>query len=163
MYKSILLTLLLLGSGNSLCDMRSVHAVVNTVMEHAKSNKMEVHRIESLFPKSLNAGDYEEIARQLKSNKFDLEQIGGNGVEFKVSAIEFAVGKLSEPPNGAASIIRLWEDKNLTWDGAGSLDLCNAALRRGKEMKHLLQRVSRGKDAADRCLAHIVKGDKTAY
>lgn len=161
--RTLAMLLLLIATGAVAAESKQVTAVVNAVINGAKSKNADYRTIESVFPKTLVARDYEAITRQLMLDKLDLEDIGDKGVTYKSSAIHHAMHTLGSIQDGAKSIIRLWEDEELLWDGARSLELCDAAVRRGKEMMPLLSKVSKNQEDAKRCMEHIVNGHKTAF
>ena len=140
-----------------------IDAIVNAVLVSAKSKNPDPQKVPSLFPSSLTATEYEEIVRRLKLDRLDLEQIGDKGLTFKLDAIHHALHALGNIPNGGEAVVRLWEDGHLLWDGADSLELCDVAVRRGKEMLPLLSKVTRRKDYAKRCMKFIRNGYTTAF
>jgi hypothetical protein len=140
--------LMLTTSGLAASDSQQAEAVVRSVLSEAASQNADYRRVASLFPTSLVADDYQAIIKALMLNKLDLEQIGGKGVDVKWQAIDHAIYALGSIPKGGPAIIRLWTDKQLRWDGAASLELCDAAVRRGKEMLPLLEKLARKKSAA---------------
>jgi len=159
--------LLLIFSSAVSAQSEKVRGTHDLIVAKVNADSPAYREFDGVFASTFVAADYEALARQLLLDALDLagRGIGDDGVTYMFSAIHAALYKLSEVPNGGASLIRLLEDERLPLhDGGESLTLCDAMLLRGREMLPLLAKVSkRNVKWARRCSNLIVEGRKTAF
>jgi hypothetical protein len=145
-------------------DAGKVRETYGVIVANSKARSPAYREVETLFPSSFVAADYEELTRLLILDGLDLVHLGDAGLTYKWSAIHAALYKLSVVPEGGHSLVRLLEDERLGWDAGESLTLCDAMLKRGSEMLPLLARVSaRNAEWARHCSELIAAGHRTAF
>ena len=140
--------------------MRSTY---DSIVAKTKADSPAYREFDGVFPSTFVATDYEALARLLLLECLHLKGIGDDGFTHIFGAIHAALYKLSAVPDGGASLIRLLEDERLPFDAGESLTLCDAMLRRGREMLPLLANVSKKREWAQRCSKLIAEGRKTAF
>jgi len=159
--------LLLIISTAGSAQSEQVRGTYDLIAAKVESDSPAYREFNGVFTSTFVAADYEALARQLLLDALNLGNrgIGDDGVTYMWSAIDATLYKLAEVSNGGASLIRLLEDERLPLhDGAPSMTLCDAMLRRGREMLPLLAKVSkRNVEWARRCSNLIVEGRKTAF
>jgi len=156
--------LLLMFSSAVSAQNEKVRGTYDLIVAKVKADSPAYREFDGVFTSTFVATDYEALARQLLLGAVDLGGIGDDGVTYMWSAIHATLYKLSEVPNGGASLIRLLEDERLPFDAGESLTLCDAMLRRGREMLPLLAKVSkRSVEWARQCSNLIAEGRKTAF
>jgi hypothetical protein len=156
-------TILLILSGTVAAQDGKVRDTYNLIVANAKARSPAYQEVNRLFPSTFVAADYEAIARQLMLDGLDLAELSDEGLTYKWSAVHAAFYKLSEVPKGDASLMRILEDERLPLDAGESLTLCDAILRRGREMLPLLAKVSKRRNLAQLCSRLIAEGRSTAF
>jgi hypothetical protein len=153
--------LVVVAASTALAGEQAITSTVELVIANAKSHA-DYKKVSDAFVGSLTVEDFGIIARRLLIDRNDLEQLGDSGVTYKFAAVDFALAKLGEMPGGGPLIIDIADDERITIDGAISLSVCDAAVRRGPEMLPLLQH-AKNRSWATYCSELIRAGRKTAF
>jgi hypothetical protein len=141
----------------------SVADTYNAIVAKAKARSPDYQQVEQLFPASFVELDFESLARRLMLDGLDLDELGEAGVVYKWSAIDAALYKLSEMPDGGHALVRIMESEDLPIRDSQSATLCDAMLRKGKEMLPLLAKATKRRELARWCSGLIVEGRKSAF
>ncbi len=161
--RALVLSLCLLGlATEAIADAREATRVFTAILNGAKAKRTDYDALPKLFPVALTAEDHELIARRLLLDPLSYDQIGDAGVAWKENAMLISLYKLAELPAGDAALLRLLDDKAIAWNESTSLTLCDAIVRRGRDMLPGLSKAA-NKAPATQCAAHIRAGRKTAF
>lgn len=142
----------------------SVGKVYQNLIALAKTNPQDCAQVAARLARNFTTGDYESLVVELKLSGLDFEDVGGGGVTCLENAKDRLLYQLADSPEGDKALIRLLENQALRWDGAESLTLCDAMVRRGKPMVPLLAKIkSKNRAWARRCSDVIKSGANTAF
>jgi hypothetical protein len=141
----------------------SVDETFGHIVALAKHDPRSCAQSASQLPGSFKASDYESLFIKLRLSRLDFEDLGEEGVACLENARNRSLYQLARMPGGDRALVRLLENRSLRWDGANSLTLCDAIVRRGKSMLPVLATVtSKNKAWARRCGNLIEQGYPTA-
>jgi len=142
----------------------SVGKAYQNLVALAKTNPQDCAQVAIRLARNFTTGDYESLVVKLKLSGLDFEDVGGEGVACLENAKDGIIYQLADLPEGGKALIRLLENESLRWDGAESLTLCDAVVRRGKPMVPLLEKIkSKNRVWARRCSDVIKSGANTAF
>ena len=130
------------------------------VISRAKAHA-DYRQVSAAFPQDLSVAEYDNITRLLMLDTADTE-LGDEGVTYREAAIDYSLVQLSALPGGGPIIVAIADDAQILVDGARSISLCDAAIRRGREMLPLLEMMALRKDWGTQCAGHIRAGRKSA-
>lgn len=142
----------------------SAGKVYQNLVALAKTNPQDCAQVVTRLAQSFTTGDHESLVVKLKSSARDFGDVGGGGITCLESAKDRLLYQLADLPEGDKALIRLLENQSLRWDGAESLTLCDAMVRRGKPMLPLMEKIrSKNRTWAHRCSDVIKSGANTAF
>lgn len=133
---------------------------VALVMSRAKANA-DYLQVSKSFPIDLTVTELDSITRRLMLDVSD-RVLTDEGVTYREAAIDYSLAQLAALPGGGPIIVAIADDAKTPVDGARSISLCEAAIRRGREMLTLLEGMKLRKDWGARCAEHIRAGHKSA-
>ncbi|HTE42143.1 MAG TPA: hypothetical protein VK629_15060 [Steroidobacteraceae bacterium] len=158
----ILSASLLVMAAEACADAKEAARVFTSIISGAKAKRTDYDALKKMYASTLTVEDHESIARNLLLDPLSYDQIGDAGVAWKENALVISLYKLSELPSGDAALLRLLDDKKIVWNDNTSLTLCDAIVRRRRDMLPGLRKAT-NKEPANQCAAHIRAGHKTAF
>lgn len=162
--RRIIFSALLALASSPKADEISAAKAFERVVALARAEPTKCEQPAKLIPSNFSSSDYELLILKIKLSRLRLGENSDSGLTCVESAMDHSIYKLASLPDGGKALIRLLENSSLLWDGAHSLTLCDAMVRRGKPMLPLLEKVaSRNRYWALRCSEKIQNGYKTAF
>ncbi|MDR7298876.1 hypothetical protein J2X16_004244 [Pelomonas aquatica] len=134
------------------------------VVALARAEPTKCEQPAKLIPSTFSSSDYELLILKIQLSGLGLKEFSDGGRTCLEGAMDHSIYRLASLPDGGKTLIRLLENSSFLWDGARSLTLCDAMVRRGNPMALLLEKVtSKNRHWALRCSEKIRNGYKTAF